>query len=128
MQRVLTLFALNLVLTHSPNFFIATKRISDWHHFLQVKVSVVNSAGGSFCWNYETDTLYSNYAGDNVCCIYANFEVVLFVILFWGGSGKERVWPCDPLFNDEYYRYLIKTDDFHLTYTTEAQTFIKLQV
>ena len=26
----------------------------------------VNSAGGSFCWNYVTDTLYSNYAGDNV--------------------------------------------------------------
>ena len=24
--------------------------------FLQVKVSVVNSAGGSFCWNYATDT------------------------------------------------------------------------
>ena len=42
--------------------------------FLQVKVSVVNSAGESFCWNYATDTFYGNYAGDNVC-----FEVVLFV-------------------------------------------------
>ena len=32
--------------------------------FLQVKISVVN---------------YGNYAGDNICCIYADFEVVLFV-------------------------------------------------
>ena len=46
--------------------------------FLQVKVSVVNSAGGSFCWNYATDTFYGNYTGDNICCIYAGFEVVLF--------------------------------------------------
>ena len=47
--------------------------------FLQVKVSVVNSAGGSFCWNHATDTFYGNYAGDNICCIYAGFEVILFV-------------------------------------------------
>ena len=38
---------------------------------LQVKVSLVNSAGGSFCWNKATDTFYSNYAGANVCCSYA---------------------------------------------------------
>ena len=44
-----------------------------------MKVSVVNSAGGSFCWNYATDTFYGNYAGDNICCIYAGFEVVLSV-------------------------------------------------
>ena len=30
-----------------------------------MKVSVVNSAGGSFCWNYGTDTFYGNYAGGN---------------------------------------------------------------
>ena len=24
-------------------------------------------------------TFYCNYAGDNVCCIYAGFDVVLFV-------------------------------------------------
>ena len=41
-----------------------------------MKVSVVNSAGGSFCWNYATDTFYGNYAG--VCCIYAGFEMVIF--------------------------------------------------
>ena len=40
--------------------------------FLQVKVSLVNSAGGGFCWNYSTDTFYSNYAGVNVCCNYAS--------------------------------------------------------
>ena len=37
-----------------------------------MKVSVVNSAGDSFCWNYASDTFH-------VCCIYAGFEVVLFV-------------------------------------------------
>ena len=30
-----------------------------------MKVSVANSAGGSFCWNYGTDTFYGNYAGGN---------------------------------------------------------------
>ena len=35
-----------------------------------MKVSVVNSAGGTFCWNYVTDNFYGNYA---------SFEVVLFV-------------------------------------------------
>ena len=38
-----------------------------------MKVSVVNSAGGNFCWNYATHTT------DNVCCICAGFEEVLFV-------------------------------------------------
>ena len=28
----------------------------------------------------------------------------------------------------KYYRYFIQTDPFHLTYTTEAQTFVNLQV
>ena len=45
-----------------------------------MKVSVVNCAGDSFCWNYATtDTFYGNYASDNVCCIFAGFEVVLSV-------------------------------------------------
>ena len=47
--------------------------------FLLVNVSVINSAGGSIFRNYGTDTFYGNYAGDNVCCIYAGFEVVLSV-------------------------------------------------
>ena len=46
--------------------------------FLQVKVSIVNSAGAIFCWNYATDTFYGNCGGD-IFCIYAGFEVVLFV-------------------------------------------------
>ena len=45
--------------------------------FLQVKVSVVNSVGGSFFWNYATDTFYSNYAGANVYCNYTGFEILL---------------------------------------------------
>ena len=28
----------------------------------------------------------------------------------------------------KYYRYFIQTDPFHLTYTTEAQMFVNLQV
>ena len=44
-----------------------------------MKVSVVNSAGGSFCWDYATETFYGNHAGDNVCCISAGFEIVLSV-------------------------------------------------
>ena len=36
-----------------------------------MKVSVVDSAGGSFCWNYST------YAVDNVCCNYAGLEILL---------------------------------------------------
>ena len=43
--------------------------------FLQMKVFVVTSAGGSFCWNYATDTFYSNYAGANV---------LLLLCRFWG--------------------------------------------
>ena len=43
-----------------------------------MKVSVVNSAGDSFCWNYATDLcIYGNYASDNVCCILAGFQVLL---------------------------------------------------
>ena len=49
--------------------------------FLQEKVSIVNSTGGSFCCNYVTDTFYGNYAGDNVSCIYSGFAVVLFVTM-----------------------------------------------
>ena len=45
-----------------------------------MKVFVVNSAGGSFCWNYATDALSGNYADGNVCCIYAGFDMVLSVI------------------------------------------------
>ena len=45
-----------------------------------MKVSVVNSAGGSFCCNYATDLcIYGNYASDNVCCIFAGFQVLLSV-------------------------------------------------
>ena len=44
-----------------------------------MKVSVVNSAGDSLCWNYATDTFYDNYASDSDCCIFAGFEVVPFV-------------------------------------------------
>ena len=42
-----------------------------------MKVSVVISAGGSFCCNYATDLcIYGNYASDNACCILAGFQVL----------------------------------------------------
>ena len=45
-----------------------------------MKVSVFNSAGGIFCCNYGTDPcIYGNYASDNVCCIFAGFQVLLSV-------------------------------------------------
>ena len=68
-----------MVLTHSLNFFIITKRISDWHSFCKWKVLyIVISAGGSlFCWSYVTDTLYSDYTIDKVCCNYAGFGALL---------------------------------------------------
>ena len=45
-----------------------------------MKVSVVISAGDSLCCNYATDLcIYSNYASDNVCCIFAGFQVLLSV-------------------------------------------------
>ena len=44
-----------------------------------MEVSLVNSAGGRFCWNYANDIFYDTYADDNVCSIYAVFEVVTFV-------------------------------------------------
>ena len=45
-----------------------------------MKVSIVISAGGSFCCNYATDLfIYDNYASDNVCCILEGFQVLLSV-------------------------------------------------
>ena len=45
-----------------------------------MKVSVVSSAGGSFCCSYATDLcIYGNYASDSVCCILAGFQVLLSV-------------------------------------------------
>ena len=45
-----------------------------------MKVSIIISAGGSFCGNYATDLcIYSNYASENVCCILAGFQVLLSV-------------------------------------------------
>ena len=60
--------------------------------FLQVKISVVNSAGGSFWWNDATDIFYSNYAGANICCNYAvlrfycNYVGGTFCYIYFGGS------------------------------------------
>ena len=45
-----------------------------------MKVPVVISADGSFYCNYTTDLcIYGNHASDNVCCILADFQVLLSV-------------------------------------------------
>ena len=44
-----------------------------------MKVSVVNSAGGSFFWNYANDT-YSNYAGANVFFLVKKVTVSVAII------------------------------------------------
>ena len=45
-----------------------------------MKVSVVISAGGSFCCNYAADLcIYGNYASDSICCILTGFQVLLSV-------------------------------------------------
>ena len=45
-----------------------------------MKNFVVNSAVGIFCCNYANDLcIYDNYASDNVCCIFAGFQVLLSV-------------------------------------------------
>ena len=66
------------MLTHLLNFFIVNKSLR-LVLFLLVKVSVVSSAGGSFCCNYATLCIYGNYASDNVCCIFAGFQWLLSV-------------------------------------------------
>ena len=68
--------ALNLVLSHLHNLQkeSQTGTISASQSFCSQFCT-----GGSFSWNYGTETFYGNYVGDNNCCIYAGFEVVLSV-------------------------------------------------
>ena len=80
-QVILKLFCLKFGLYSFTQFFIITKTISG-SPFLQVKVSVVNSVGGSFCWNYATDTFYSNYAGANVRIM----QVLRFYCIYVGDT------------------------------------------
>ena len=54
-----------------------------------MKISVVNSVTDSFCWNYATDTFYSNlmqnlrfycnYAGGTFCHTYVGGSFVAFM-------------------------------------------------
>ena len=80
-QVILKLFCLKLGPYSFTKFLYYNQKDLWLTPFLQVKVSVVNSAGDSFCWNYATDTFYSNYTGANLCCNYASFEVLLQ--LYW---------------------------------------------
>ena len=51
-----------------------------------MKVSIFSSAVGSFCWNYATDTFYSNYAGAN---FFAIMQVSKFYCNYVGGTKLE---------------------------------------
>ena len=88
--RILKTFAFNLVLTHSLNFFIVTKRISYWHHFCkwefllelcnwhflwrlcrwQFLLHLFRFWGSTFCYWYVGGSFCYNYAGECVCCNY----------------------------------------------------------
>ena len=68
-------FALNLVLTHSLNFFIVTTVKESLAPFLQEKVSVINSPVGSSVGTVEL-TLSGNYAGGNVFSLTASFHKI----------------------------------------------------
>ena len=84
-----------LVLTHLFNFFIVTKRISDWHHFCKWMCMLFSQfCRWHFCWNYATYTFCRDYAGDtNVLLQLCRFwgyvaimQVVLSVTVIIGGS------------------------------------------
>ena len=92
-QIILKLFCLKLG-PYSFTKFISCNCNDLWlAPFLQVKISIVNSAGGSSCCNYATDTFYSNYAGAIVCCnfmqvlkFYCNYVSGTFLCNYVGGS------------------------------------------
>ena len=92
-QVILKLFCLKFG-PYSFNKFLYYNQKDLWlAPFLQVKVSVVNSAGGSFCWNYATDTFYSKYAGANIlqlcrflCSIVVMLVVTVLVDFFVAGG------------------------------------------
>ena len=115
------------MLTHSLNFFIVTKRISDRNHFCKWQfLYIVNFASGSFCWNYVTDTFYKTYAGDNVCWNYAGFETLLqlcmciFCYSYVGGSFR-----CNHAYDRFYWNYTVRScrtyasDSFWIEYISE---------
>ena len=82
-QVIVKLFCLKFCPYSFTNFFYCNYKGLWLAPFLWGKVSVVNSAGGSFCWNYVTDTFYSNYAGANVCC---NMQFLRFYCNYVGGT------------------------------------------
>ena len=109
-QVMLNYFALNVVLTHSFNFFIITKRICDLHHFckwkflysiLQVAVSVGTTQLTlsisimqmltsvaimqvlKFYCNYVGGTFCYTYVGGSFCCNDAgDFSVAIYSYRF----------------------------------------------
>ena len=63
---------------------MAEKRLHYMANIGEMKVSVINSAGGSFCFNYATDLcIYGNYASDNVCCIKQVFRCYFLLLVCW---------------------------------------------
>ena len=84
-------------------FFLSAK--AKWFLVLK-RFSVVTSAGGSFCWNYGTDTVYG---GENICCIYAGF---------WGGALYDRYVGgslcCN--YTGDFFCYNYVDDNFYCNY------------
>ena len=84
--KVITkLFCLKLGPYSSTKFFYYNWKGLSLAPFLRVEISVVNSASGSSCWNYATDTFYSNCAGTKVCC---NMQFLRFCCNYVGGTFR----------------------------------------
>ena len=82
-QVIVKLFCLKLGPYSFTKFLYYNQKDLWLAPFLQVEVSVVNSAGSSFCWNYATDTCYSNYTGANIlqlCRFWGSIAVMLVVL------------------------------------------------
>ena len=70
-------FALNLVLTHSRNFFIVTTVKESQAGTISARESFCNQfSSWQFCWNCGIDTLSGNYAGGNVFSLTASFHKI----------------------------------------------------
>ena len=85
-----------------------------------MEVSLVNSAGRSFCWNYVTDTFYDNHADDNVVAI---MQVLRFCCNFAGGTfcySYVESLCCNYAGDCFYYSYAVRSFSSTLQETVPA--------
>ena len=83
-----------------------------------MNVPVVNSAGGSFCWNYEVKSFCSTYVGNNST---ANMRVTLFVLIM---QVEVSVAIMQVAFSAVHYSH----DCFYLIMPVTVSVIAKFQV